>query len=120
MTMRIRQEQVGHLSPVSRRSLRDRVLAHVRAELGPGALPPVAAEAAALMDAALEEARGMGLSWETQIADYAVLRTALGEGALAKLGYVHDRQQPKAEIAAAFADFIDGLPRPIHAAAPRR
>ncbi|MGG7565961.1 hypothetical protein ACQ5SO_07350 [Rhodovulum sp. DZ06] len=120
MVMRIRDEQVGALSPVEQRSLRDRVLGHVRAELGPGALPPVASDAARMIDAALAEARDMGLSWETQIADYAVLRTALGEGALARLGYTHNAQAPKAEIAAAFAAFLDSLPRPIHAAAPRR
>ena len=116
MVLRVREEQVGHLSPVSRRSLRDRVLGHVREELGPGALPPVASEAAKLVETVLEEARDLGLSWETQIADYAVLRVALGPEALALLGYAHNAQAPKAEIAEAFAAFLDSLPRPIHAA----
>ena len=67
------------------------------------------------MDAILAAALEMGLSWETHIADYAVLRAALGPGALEKLGYAHDAQQPKADIDAAFEAFVDGLPQPIWA-----
>ena len=114
--MRIREEQVGHLTPITRRSLRDRLIVHAREQLGPAAL---AADAPAQMDALLAEALEMGLSWETHIAAFAVLRIARGDAVLADLGYVHNKQAPKADIAAAFEAFLSGLDAPIWATPPR-
>ena len=112
----IREEQVGHLTPVTRRSLRDRLIGHAREELGAGAL---AEDARAQMDALLAEALETGLSWETHIAAFALLRIARGEGVLAELGYAHNKQAAKAEIAAAFDAFLAGLDAPIWATPPR-
>jgi hypothetical protein len=114
--LKIKAEQVGHLTPERRRSLRDRLIGHAREALG-ARFPWTPQEAQAGMDALLAEALAMGLSWETHIAQYAVLRLALGEDALERLGYAHDAQKPKAEIAAAFEAFLDGLPQPIWAGA---
>lgn len=112
--LRIREEQVGCLSPVARRSLAERILGHARMALGPGALPGPAAEDLSRIEALMDEALGMGLSWETHVAAFAALRLGLGEAALTQLGYAHRPQAPKAEIAAAFDDFLAGLPDPWH------
>lgn len=115
--LKIREEQVGHLTPITRRSLRDRLIGHAREELGPDALDK---DAPAQMDALLAEALEMGLSWETHIAAFALLRIARGDGVLAALGYAHNPQAPKAEIAEAFDVFLSGLDAPIWATPPRR
>jgi hypothetical protein len=111
----IPEEQIGHLTPTERRSLRDRLLNHAREQLGPAAPP---ADAKGAMDALLAEALEMGLSWETHIAAFALLRIARGPDVLSALGYVHNKQAPKAEIAAAFEAFVDGLSAPIWATPP--
>ena len=115
--LKIRAEQVGHLTPQTRRSLRDRLVDHAREELGPAALEP---DAGAQMDTLLAEALEMGLSWETHIAALALLRIARGDDVLADLGYAHNNQAPKAEIAAAFEAFLAGLSAPIWATPPVR
>jgi hypothetical protein len=115
--MKIREEQVGHLNPITRRSLRDRLIGHACAELGPSSQAPGGAELQ--MDALLTEALEMGLSWETHIAAFAVLRIARGDGVLTALGYVHNKQAPKAEIAEAFETFLAGLSAPIWATPPQ-
>jgi hypothetical protein len=111
--LKIREEQVGHLTPVTRRSLRDRLAHHLRAELGPAALPPMGARTDALVDRLLGEALEMGLSWETHVAAFMLLKIARGDEALETLGYAHVAQAPKADIAARFEAFLDTLSRPI-------
>ena len=113
--LRIRSEQVEHLDPRAKRSLRDRLIGHVRQEMGADALPRAPLEAQTEMDAILGDALDLGLSWETHIAAYAELRLAGGEQALQRLGYAHNPQAPKAEIAEAFESFLERLPRPIWA-----
>lgn len=110
--LKIREEQVRHLGAVGRRSLRDRVLAHVREVLGPGALPGPASQDARIVDRMISEALDLGLSWETHIAAYAALRAALGEAPLQRLGESLDTQAPKAEIAARFEAILHALPAP--------
>jgi hypothetical protein len=114
--LKIREEQVGHLTPVTRRSLRDRLVGHAREELGTKALAP---DAHAQMDTLLAEALDMGLSWETQIAAFALLKIARGDAVLTELGYAHNSQAPKAEIAEAFEAFLTSLSAPIWATPPR-
>ncbi len=111
--LRIREEQIEHLDQGARRSLCDRLIGHVRQEMGAEAFAHPPLEARRRMEEILSEALALGLSWETHIAGYAVLRIAGGPGALDALGYRHNPQAPKAEIAEAFEAFLDGLPTPI-------
>ena len=111
--LRIRAEQIEHLTPKDLRSLRDRLIGHVRQEMGAELFPYPPLEAQEVMDRLLADALDLGLTWETHIAAYAELRIAGGDDALDRLGYRHNPQAPKAEIAERFETFLETLPRPI-------